>query len=92
LQISSLWDTANAKLDLISRRSLGTVTIDNGRVADAMLKEVVTQQKALAAKRWKATVGGKEVILRDVLAKIARWIDHFKTLGDIAVQFNSGLP
>jgi hypothetical protein len=25
-----------------------------------------------------------------VLAKIIRWIDHFKAVGDIAVQFNSG--
>jgi hypothetical protein len=55
-----------------------------------VLKEAVTQQKALAAKRWKMTIGGKEVILRDVLAKIVRWIDHFKPTGDIAMQFNSG--
>jgi hypothetical protein len=87
---SSLWDTANAKLDPKTRRSLATVNIGNGRVVDAVLKEAVTQQKALAAKRWKATVGGKEVILRDVLARIVRWIDHFKAAGDIAVQFNSG--
>jgi hypothetical protein len=86
----SLWDTANAKLDPKIRRCLATVNIGNGRVVDAVLKEAITQQKALAAKRWKATIGGKEVILRDVLAKIIRWIDHFKAVGDIAVQFNSG--
>ena len=57
---------------------------------DAVSKEAVTQQRALSAKRWKATIGGKEVILRDVLAKIIRWVDHFKAVGDIAVQFNSG--
>jgi hypothetical protein len=88
--IASLWDTANAKLDPKIRRSLANVNIGNGRVIDAVLKEAVTQQKALAAKRWKVTLGGKELILRDVLAKIVQWIDHFKVVGDIAVQFNSG--
>jgi hypothetical protein len=87
---TSLWDTANARLDAKTRRSIANVNIGNGRVIDAVLKEAVTQRKALAAKRWKMTIDGKEVILRDVLAKIVRWIDHFKATGDIAVQFNSG--
>jgi hypothetical protein len=86
----SLWDTANSKLDIKSRKSLASVNVGNGRVIDAVSKEAVTQQRALSAKRWKATIGGKEVILRDVLAKIIRWVDHFKAVGDIAVQFNSG--
>jgi hypothetical protein len=85
-----LWDTANAKLDPKIRSSLANVNIGNGSVIDAVSKEAVTQQKALAAKRWKATIGGREVILRDVFSKIIRWIDHFKAVGDIAVQFNSG--
>jgi hypothetical protein len=69
---ASLWDTANAKLDPKTRKSLANVNIGKGRVVDAVLKEAVTQQKALAAKRWKVTIGGKEVVLRDVLAKIVR--------------------
>jgi len=87
---SSLWDTANAKLDPKIQEVLATVNTVNGRVVDAVLNEAVTQQRALAAKRWKIIIRGKEVILRDVLAKIIRWIDHFKAVGDIAVQFNSG--
>ncbi|CAN9314042.1 unnamed protein product [Alternaria alternata] len=86
----SLWDTANSKLDIKSRKSLAAANVGNGCVIDAVLKEAVTQQRAPAAKRWKATIGGKEVISRDVLAKIIRWADHFKAVGDIAVQFNSG--
>jgi hypothetical protein len=87
---TSLWDTANAQLDGETQIILAKVNTGNGCVVDEVLTEAVTQQKALAAKRWKATIGGKEVILRDVLGKIVRWIDHFKAAGDIAVQFNSG--
>ncbi|KAJ5055830.1 hypothetical protein J3E72DRAFT_203080, partial [Bipolaris maydis] len=86
----SLWDTANDELDPKIQEILATVNKDNGSVIDAVLEEAVTQQKSLATKRWKATIGGKEVILRDVFAKIIRWIDHFKAVGDIAVQFDSG--
>jgi hypothetical protein len=87
---TSLWDTANAQLDGETQIILAKVNTGNGCVVDEVLTEAVTQQRALAAKRWKATIGGKEVILRDVLGKIVRWIDHFKAAGDIAVQFNSG--
>jgi hypothetical protein len=87
---TSLWDTANAQLDGETQIILAKVNTGNGCVVDEVLTEAVTQQKALAAKRWKATIGGKEIILRDVLGKIVRWIDHFKAAGDIAVQFNSG--
>jgi hypothetical protein len=86
----SLWDTANDELDPEIGKILATVNKGNGSVIEAVSKEAVTQQKALAAKRWKATIGGKEIMLRDVLAKIVRWIDHFKAVGDIAMQFNSG--
>jgi hypothetical protein len=88
--IPSLWDTANTGLDPKIQQLLTIVNQGSGRVVDAVLDEAKTQRKVLAAKRWKATIGGKEIILRDVLAKIIRWIDHFKAVGDIAVQFNSG--
>lgn len=83
-------DRVFAKLDSKIRTSLANAKGDNGLVVDDVLKAAIAQQRALAAKRWKATIGGKQVILRDVLAKIIRWIDHFKAVGDIAVQSNSG--
>lgn len=86
----SLWDTANAKLDSKSRKSFASVNVGNGRVINTVLKEAVTQQRALSAKRWNATIGGKEVVLRDILEKVVRWMDHFKAVYDTAVQFNLG--
>ncbi|KAH6983300.1 hypothetical protein BKA56DRAFT_671994 [Ilyonectria sp. MPI-CAGE-AT-0026] len=31
---------------------------------------------------------GEKVIVRDVLAKVAKWVSHFKEVGDIAVQYD----
>ena len=31
---------------------------------------------------------GETVIVRDLLGKVARWIDQFKQVGDIAVQYD----
>ena len=40
-------------------------------------------------KRWKYTrKSGETVILRDVFDKIIRWMDIFKQVGDVAVQYD----
>ncbi|KAK7403729.1 hypothetical protein QQX98_010501 [Neonectria punicea] len=31
---------------------------------------------------------GEKVIVRDVLAKVAKWVNHFKAVGDVAVQYD----
>ena len=40
------------------------------------------------AKRWKFELNGRPIILRDVADKIVLWIDRFKQIGDIAVNFD----
>lgn len=39
-------------------------------------------------KRWKFDLNGRQLILRDVAEKIIVWIDKFKEIGDIAVNFD----
>lgn len=40
-------------------------------------------------KRWTYTrKSGETVILRDVFDKVIRWIDLFKQVGDVAVQYD----
>lgn len=58
-----------------------------------ILKEVldVTIEKKLMCiqRRWRFTRGdGKVVILRDLFEKIAVWIQKFKDVGDIAIQYD----
>ncbi|KAI1415399.1 hypothetical protein F5Y13DRAFT_196737 [Hypoxylon sp. FL1857] len=39
-------------------------------------------------KKWKVTIRGHTVILRDVLEKISVWVDKFLKFGDIAIQYD----
>lgn len=42
-------------------------------------------------KRWKYTrSNGQKVVLWDVLDKIMKWVNKFKSVGDIAVQYDPG--
>ena len=37
---------------------------------------------------WKIKFRGEEIVLRDVGAKILHWVDNFKQIGDIIVQYD----
>lgn len=37
---------------------------------------------------WKIEVRGHELQLRDIVGKILRWVDKFKAIGDIVVQYD----
>jgi hypothetical protein len=41
-------------------------------------------------KGWKIAVMGKDVVLRDIGMRILKWVDKFKDIGDIAVQYDPG--
>jgi len=50
-------------------------------------------QDAMAAKRdrtWRIKWRGEDIVLHDVGMKIVNWIDKFKQIGDIAVQYDPG--
>ncbi|KAJ8122865.1 hypothetical protein ONZ43_g1044 [Nemania bipapillata] len=86
-----LWKTAVAYLGDEDKAGLH---LD---VADANKLDVITQCLKLAteaenkckAKAWKfRRRDGGEVIARDVFAKVARWINHFRAVGDTIVQYD----
>lgn len=55
-----------------------------------MLKEIEVKRDLAVRKRWKfKKPNGDEVVLRDVLEKIARWINRFKETGDVIAQYDS---
>jgi hypothetical protein len=52
--------------------------------ADAELSKQISIDK-----RWKfVRKSGETVVIRDVFEKIVRWVDTFKQVGDIAVQYD----
>ena len=59
---------------------------------NSMTDEILNAKKG---ELWKVKFGEKEVVLRDVGMKTRRWIDKFKQIGGIIVQFDpvhSALP
>ncbi|KAL8904079.1 MAG: hypothetical protein Q9207_003506 [Kuettlingeria erythrocarpa] len=55
-------------------------------IVEKTLKVAKEKKQICLKRRWKFKVNGKEVIVRDVVEKLIRWLDHFKAIGDIAVQ------
>jgi hypothetical protein len=48
-------------------------------------------RKECDAKAWRLRrKNGATVSVRDVLAKVVKWVNHFKAIGDIAVQYDPG--
>ncbi|KAI5857243.1 hypothetical protein BZA05DRAFT_332021, partial [Tricharina praecox] len=41
-------------------------------------------------KDWKIQVGGEEIVMRDIGIKVLLWVDRFKEIGDIIVQYDPG--
>lgn len=41
-------------------------------------------------KHWKIRFKGEEIVMRDVGMKILRWVNRFKEIGDIIVQYDPG--
>jgi hypothetical protein len=62
------------------------------RPSSGRIEEVVsitrTKQDECEKKSYKFRFQGKEMILRDVAEKIVFWLDKFKTVGDVVVNFD----
>ncbi|KAI9693666.1 MAG: hypothetical protein M1822_002937 [Bathelium mastoideum] len=86
----NLWDKARNLLvdddDRLRLKNLEKLEVIQG-LHDATKK----RQEMCLGKRWKfKNRKGEQVIVRDLLAKIALWIDKFKKIGDQAVQYDPG--
>ncbi|KAI1014433.1 hypothetical protein LB504_012069 [Fusarium proliferatum] len=94
--VQSLWDQAFNSLGTDLKTSLGQAATHKRDILAAALEAAETRKATSLRKRWKfKRSNGEVVIIRDVLEKIAKWIDSFKAVGDAAVQFdasNASLP
>ncbi|KAG5751994.1 hypothetical protein H9Q70_005388 [Fusarium xylarioides] len=92
----SLWDQAFNCLGADPKTSLGQAATHKRDILAAVLEAAENRKATSLCKRWKfKRSNGEVVIIRDVLEKIAKWIDSFKAVGDAAVQFdasNASLP
>ncbi|KAI2634056.1 hypothetical protein GGS21DRAFT_543965 [Xylaria nigripes] len=80
--LATLSDQDRATLDKLERSDRLSNITEALRLAHEARDKC--QDKAWRFKRE----SGEEVVARDVLAKIARWVSHFKAVGDTIVQYD----
>lgn len=86
-----LWNEAaklvrDSKTSDIDQELIGShVSIDEVRAA------VQNKLDECIQKRWAYTrSNGREIMLWDVLEKVMQWVNKFKAIGDVAIQYDPG--
>ncbi|KAI8417164.1 hypothetical protein FOFC_03477 [Fusarium oxysporum] len=85
-----LWATAVNRLDKNLRTK---IDFDHEKIetVSVVLQLTENAQTECDAKAWRLRrKNGVTVSVRDVLAKVIKWVNHFKEIGDIAVQYDPG--
>lgn len=90
---SDLWTAALARLGPEDKKYLDFETQDELDVLEDLKTLTLNAKDESIKDRWgfrrPGSVGeGETVILRDVFGKIVTWIDRFKEIGDIVVQYD----
>ena len=79
----NLWDAAVTRL---SDKEKARLDLSSTAKLDELLSAVKSRMQECEQRQW--TV--KRIVLRDVLKKIAKWIEKFIEVGDVAVQYDPG--
>ena len=68
---------------------------DFSLVFASVVKAADAKRQLCESKRWRITLVGREIFLRDEVDKVFRWLDKFKNVASIAVNadpVHAGLP
>ncbi|KAL8707486.1 MAG: hypothetical protein Q9225_007745, partial [Loekoesia sp. 1 TL-2023] len=85
----NLWLKALNRLDENARQNLNYRHSDKRNILAIALRTAQEKRQLCMHKRWKfKRANGDEIIIRDVVEKIVGWLDTFKTVADVAVQFD----
>ena len=83
----SLWQAALKTLPPDDQRTL-TVPLEKADVLQEVLGATLKAREICVSKQWTYSVNGEKKYLRDVADKIIQWVDKFKQIGDIIVQYD----
>lgn len=88
-QSENLWQKALDTLDEDTKNYLDYQNAVKRDVLAALLRTAQEKKSLCLRKRWKfKKSNGQEVVLRDVVEKIIIWLDKFKAVGDMAMQYD----
>ena len=89
-----MWKRAinSDKLSSQERKTLAGIGpgVDSQKMASTVssMTDGILNEKKKKRELWKVRFRGEDVVLPDVGMKILRWIDKFKNIGDIIVQYD----
>lgn len=63
---------------------------DKLAILDDLLAVVDDKKRLCIEKQWKFKKGNREIVVHDQLEKLVVWVNKFKEVGDIAVQYDPG--
>ena len=88
---ADLWALAISKVSPDDRALIELPCSDKLQLLRDVAVATEEKKKLCIQKRWKYTRrNGETIILRDVLNKILTWVDKFKTVMDMVVQYDPG--
>jgi hypothetical protein len=87
----SLWDQATLRLDKKQQTIISQIR-DGSCKPDELLAEVNKEVEKCEAKQWSiyTTRSGRRIFLRDVLDRIAGFLQKITAVGDTLVQYDPG--
>ncbi|KAM0625834.1 hypothetical protein ACHAQF_008396 [Verticillium nonalfalfae] len=85
-----LWNAAVGELETELKLQIDTTQENKVKALDHLLAATEDAKQRMRGKCWsfKRDKGGETVIVRDVLAKVVKWVNHFKDVGDVIVQYD----
>jgi hypothetical protein len=98
-QISQSSPTDCLLIERYTNDLMGGGHVGQGLTGDSFLEDLIAaaekKQQESMQNKWKFNLNGRQIVLQDVANKIITWLDKFKQVGDIAVNFDpvqSALP
>lgn len=84
-----LWDKAFRNLSREDREAINPQHTNKLDILKDVLEAVENKKLLCLRKRWKyKKSNGEVIILRDLLEKVVVWVNKFKEVVDVAVQFD----
>ena len=86
---NDLWALAAAKLSDDDKRNINFSVPNKLDILADLHKVTESSRRECIEKRWRyIRKTGETVILRDLFDKVIKWIDLFKQVGDVAMQYS----
>ncbi|KAL8789942.1 MAG: hypothetical protein Q9195_006603 [Heterodermia aff. obscurata] len=87
----SLWQKALNRLDDDTKKNLDYEDSDKRSIVAKVLRAAEEKKQLCMQKGWRfKRANGNDIIIRDLVEKIINWVNTFKTIGDMAMQFDPG--